>query len=253
MDNKLYKSLSYDFFYDKLYIYILCTLLYLFFIFEFKFQKNDSKILKNIISLWNLGLSIFSSIGFYHICVYSIYIIMNYGITGIIDHKDKVYDFREHLYYGIWTRVFIFSKLPELIDIILLKLTGKEPIFLQWFHHIITMWYAYYLGVVYEYSHIGLLLSLMNFGVHSVMYLYFAIFPYLNKSSCIIKFSYLITILQTTQMFVALFSYIYLYLYLNYPFDYFGFTMYSIYGILFSRLLYNKIKICSANNTKKIE
>ena len=104
------------------------------------------------------------------------------------------------------------------------------------------MYYSFYVGINYNYSHIGLLLALMNFFIHTFMYFYFFIHSYLPPNHIIKKYSYVLTFFQVCQMFIALYSYIYLYLFLDYPFDYFGFTMYSIYGFLFLKLFLQKVK-----------
>ena len=102
------------------------------------------------------------------------------------------------------------------------------------------MLYAYYLGIHDEFVSLGLLFAIMNYTVHVIMYFYFTIHPYLSKNSIIIKFSYIITLLQTLQMFIAIYAYLYRYFVMNKLLDIFGLTMYSIYGYLFSKLLLEK-------------
>lgn len=239
---KLFYNESYLFFINYQYIWILTSLFYLYIIFETDITINNKSLVNKLKKYWNILFSIFSAFGTYFIGSYTIYLIKNYGLISIIDHREKIYDYRENLIIGWWSRTFIISKVVELFDTILLKLSGKNPIFLQWYHHIVTMYYAYYLGINYDYSHIGLLLSLMNFFIHTLMYFYFFIHPYLSHDHIIKKYSYVLTFLQACQMFIALYSYLYLYLYLDYPFDYFGFSMYSIYGLLFLKLFLKKIK-----------
>jgi hypothetical protein len=67
------------------------------------------------------------------------------------------------------------------------------------------------------------------------------------------KYSFVITIFQALQMFIALFCYVFTHFKLGYDFDYFGFTMYSIYAILFCKLLNNKVSVKSKNNEIKEE
>ena len=37
---------------------------------------------------------------------------------------------------GLWVGLFIFSKIPELLDTVFLVLQKKRVIFLHWFHHV---------------------------------------------------------------------------------------------------------------------
>ena len=52
-------------------------------------------------------------------------------------------------------------------------LRGNTPSFLHWFHHVTVLLYCWHAGV----KHVGpgLWFAAMNFGVHSVMYTYFAV------------------------------------------------------------------------------
>lgn len=242
MISELFYNRSYLMFLKYHYIWILSSLFYLFIIFEFDIKLDNKLLVNRIKKCWNLSFSIFSAIGTFFTGSYTIYLVTNYGLSSIIDHKDKIYDYREDLITAWWCRAFIISKVAELFDTILLKLSGKNPIFLQWYHHIVTMYYAFYLGINYEYSHIGLLLALMNFFVHTFMYFYFFIHSYLSCDHVIKKYSYVLTFFQACQMFIALYSYFYLYLFLDYPFDYFGTSMFLIYGFLFLKLFLKKIK-----------
>ena len=239
---EIFYNRSYLFFLKYQYIWILSSLFYLYIIFETDITIKNKLLLNNLKKYWNIFFSIFSAIGTYFIGSYTIHLIKNHGILSIIDHTDKIYDYRQDLIIGWWCRTFIISKVAELFDTLLLKLSGKKPIFIQWYHHLVTMYYAYYLGVNYDYSHIGLLLALMNFFIHTFMYFYFFIHPYLSHDHVIKKYSYILTFFQACQMFIALFSYLYLYLFLGYKFDYFGFSMFSIYGFLFLKLFLKKIK-----------
>jgi len=48
---------------------------------------------------------------------------------------------------GMWVGLFIFSKIPELLDTVFLVLQKKRVIFLGWFHHTTVLmycWHAYH-------------------------------------------------------------------------------------------------------------
>ena len=74
---------------------------------------------------------------------------------------------------GLWTYLFVLSKVLELFDTAFIVLRKQKPIFLHVYHHISVMWMCFY-------SYIGLssscrLFMVMNFTVHSVMYTYYTL------------------------------------------------------------------------------
>lgn len=72
---------------------------------------------------------------------------------------------------GLWTGLFIYSKIPELLDTLFLVVQKKEVIFLHWFHHctvLLYCWHAFHHRIAP-----GLWFASMNYCVHSVMYAYY--------------------------------------------------------------------------------
>merc|ERR1712072_138491 len=45
---------------------------------------------------------------------------------------------------GLWLTLFIFSKIPELIDTAFLVIRKKPVIFLHWYHHFTVMLYCWH-------------------------------------------------------------------------------------------------------------
>ena len=98
---------------------------------------------------------------------------------------------------GLWTWLFMLSKLIELGDTIFIVLRKQKLIFLHWYHHITVMMYAWYF---YAHTHtIGGWYTWMNFLVHSFMYSYYTICAsgYWRPPKIV---SLLITLLQLLQM-----------------------------------------------------
>ncbi len=67
--------------------------------------------------------------------------------------------------------IFIYSKIPELLDTIFMVLRNKKVIFLHWFHHatvLLYCWHAFHTSIAS-----GIWFASMNYCVHSIMYMYF--------------------------------------------------------------------------------
>lgn len=100
---------------------------------------------------------------------------------------------------GFWVMLFIFSKIPELIDTVFIVLRKKPLIFLHWYHHVTVLLFCWS-----SYSTLagsGLYFVAMNYSVHALMYGYYCL-QALN--SCPKSFpTILITLSQIAQMFVG--------------------------------------------------
>jgi len=100
---------------------------------------------------------------------------------------------------GFWVMLFIFSKIPELVDTAFIVLRKKPLIFLHWYHHITVLlfcWNSYATA-----SGAGLYFVAMNYTVHALMYGYYCLQAF---GVCPRSFpAVLITIAQIAQMFVG--------------------------------------------------
>ena len=101
---------------------------------------------------------------------------------------------------GFWVTLFIYSKIPELIDTVFLVLQRKPVIFLHWFHHVTVLLYCWHAFVNWTAS--GLWFVAMNFSVHSIMYFYYFLsisgYKFLAK-----PIAPMITTIQLLQMIVG--------------------------------------------------
>lgn len=102
---------------------------------------------------------------------------------------------------GLWVMLFIFSKVPELIDTVFIVLRKKPLIFLHWYHHVTVLlfcWSAYSTR-----AGSGLYFVAMNYTVHALMYGYYALQA---LHLCPKSFpAYLITLSQIAQMLIGTF------------------------------------------------
>lgn len=100
---------------------------------------------------------------------------------------------------GLWVMLFIFSKIPELMDTVFIVLRKKPLIFLHWYHHITVLLFCWsaYASIAAS----GLYFVAMNFTVHAMMYGYYCLQA---LKVCPKSFpAHLITISQIAQMFVG--------------------------------------------------
>jgi hypothetical protein len=129
---------------------------------------------------------------------------MKYGIVNQAGYYFHLPGIQSLLY------LFYLSKYYEYMDTILLLANGKKPIFLQKFHHCgaVVVWH-----LAYVFSFDGLFFaSLINSGIHSVMYLYYLMSMFQNMRPMIRNLKIYITSIQVGQLvfgFVALPYYYY--------------------------------------------
>jgi elongation of very long chain fatty acids protein 6 len=178
---------------------VAAVVLYLLFChFGTAFMKNRKEFdLKGPLAAWNLFLSVFSAYGAFRTVPHMLYRVATQSFEETVC---------EHVYtsYGCGTvgfavLLFIWSKIPELIDTVFIVLRKKPLIFLHWYHHVTVLlfcWNAYVTA-----SGAGLYFVAMNYTVHAVMYFYY----YLMAIRAIPKWfpSWVITLMQITQMIVG--------------------------------------------------
>lgn len=105
--------------------------------------------------------------------------------------------------------LFYLSKYYEYMDTVLLLAKGKKPIFLQKFHHCgaVIVWH---LGYVFSMD--GLFFaSLINSGVHTIMYFYYLMSLYSNIRNVIKGYKFYITTAQVGQLAFGFFALPYFY------------------------------------------
>jgi len=72
---------------------------------------------------------------------------------------------------GYWVMLFIFSKIPELVDTVFIVLRKKPLIFLHWYHHVTVLLFCWSSYATMAAS--GLYFVAMNYTAHSLMYGYY--------------------------------------------------------------------------------
>jgi elongation of very long chain fatty acids protein 6 len=100
---------------------------------------------------------------------------------------------------GFWVMLFIFSKVPELVDTVFIVLRKKPLIFLHWYHHVTVLLFCWNAYATIAGS--GLYFVAMNYTVHALMYGYYCLQA---LHMCPKSFpAILITLSQIAQMFVG--------------------------------------------------
>jgi elongation of very long chain fatty acids protein 6 len=187
---------------------------------------------------WNAGLSLFSWCGV-AACVPVL-------LGSLAEHGLYFTTCAPAAWYGggingLFVMLFVYSKLPELVDTVLLALGGKPVIALQWWHHttvLLYSWHSYSTRIA-----TGAWFACMNYSVHSIMYGYFAVTATKHRR-LVVPYAMYITLLQLLQMLVGIFVTVKAVLYqaageechVNRTNSVLGLLMYASYFVLFFKL-----------------
>jgi len=153
--------------------------------------------LKLPLAAWNAFLCVFSFIGMCKTMPYLLATVMtNSYESTVCSHPSNTWGVGPT---GFWVMLFIYSKIPELIDTVFIVFRKKPLIFLHWYHHVTVLlfcWSAYS-----TMAGSGLYFVAMNYSVHALMYGYYCLQA---LGVCPKSFpAVLITMSQIMQMFVG--------------------------------------------------
>ena len=190
--------------------------------------------LRGPLRAWNLGLALFSAVGFLRTAPHLIWRAATFGFeASVCEPAEPSFG---HGASGLWLLLFVLSKFPELVDTAFIVLKRGDLIFLHWYHHITVLlfcWHSYAthssMGMYFcVRSLCGLagaacagpsrirpvrrkptlpppppsppLPQVMNYGVHALMYFYY----YLRASGYKPSWDWIVTALQISQMFAGM-------------------------------------------------
>ena len=149
---------------------------------------------------WNIFLSVFSMVGLSACLPVMARSLLSNGLNFTTCAPAAWYGLG---WNGLWVALFIYSKFFELIDTVLLLLAGRPVILLHWWHHLTVLlycWHSYSTRIA-----TGMWFATMNYGVHSVMYAYFAATQHSKAARLAVKpFAIYITLIQLVQMVVGI-------------------------------------------------
>ncbi len=185
---------------DNTDIPIYTVAIYVFIVFVLPGYLKSGQKMKKRFTFWNLILSIFSWIGASRVVptLYKNLTEKGFQYTVCEDPQNWYLDGAS----GLWVMLFIYSKIPELLDTLFLVLQKPERpvIFLHWFHHLTVLlycWHAYHHKIAP-----GIWFAAMNYCVHAVMYLYY-MFMVSGNGWVVKPFAQFITVIQIAQMIVG--------------------------------------------------
>lgn len=152
---------------------------------------------RSTLAIWNLGLSLFSWIGFVRVAPQLYHNLTSYSLrSNLCDDPAALYGSGST---GLWVQLFILSKFPELFDTLFIIIHKKPLIFLHWYHHVTVLLYCWHSYVTTSPS--GIFFVVMNYCVHAVMYGYY--FLMAIKKLPIWFNPIIVTFMQLSQMFIG--------------------------------------------------
>ncbi|KJH45754.1 GNS1/SUR4 family protein [Dictyocaulus viviparus] len=136
-------------------------------IFSIKYYMRDRKArnLQLPLSVWNGILAVFSACGFFYTFSTFLKVVRDKGISYTYTNISEVYTDEK---CGYWVLLWVLSKIPELVDTIFIVLRKRPLIFMHWYHHALTGYYAiinYHEGNAHMFWVVW-----MNYGIHAAMY-----------------------------------------------------------------------------------
>lgn len=179
-----------------LYPLVISGLIYLpvLYIGQLLMKNREPFNVRKALLIWNTCLGIFSIVGFTRIGPELIHSLMEHGYK----HSVCSNSYLNVRSVTFWMYMFMLSKIPELVDTIFLVLTKKKLIFLHVYHHasvLILCWLVWAEG-----SSLARWAATMNYGVHAIMYSYYALKALPNSFRIPRWISMSITSLQIVQM-----------------------------------------------------
>ncbi|KAI6183594.1 Elongation of very long chain fatty acids protein [Aphelenchoides bicaudatus] len=139
-------------------------------IFTIKFVMRDRKPfnLERPLILWNAFLATFSLLGFLYTFPFFLKTIREHGLARTYTHVNDVF---KNPLAGYWSFLWVCSKIPEFVDTYFIVLRKKPLMFMHWFHHCITGYYAF-INFYSDNAHLCYGVW-ANYGIHAMMYTYY--------------------------------------------------------------------------------
>ena len=163
-----------------------------------RYMENKERMnLRNPLIAWNACLSLFSLMGSLRTVPELIYQMNNKHFMETITTASSTSWGNGAT--GFWVQLFIFSKIPELIDTYFIVARKRHLMFLHWYHHVTVLLYCWHSYATEAPQ--ALYFVAMNYTVHSIMYGYYCLMALKMKPKWLPPV--IITIAQISQMVVG--------------------------------------------------
>lgn len=164
-------------------------------------EKRERFDLRYPLAYWNLFLAVFSAYGAVRCIPHFIWNVTTYDFDHTVCMHPTIGQAWGCGATGLAVQLFIYSKLPELIDTIFITLRKRPLIFLHWYHHFTVLLFCW-ISYATE-SGAGFYFVTMNYTVHAIMYFYY----FLMAIKYVPKWfpPQIITALQISQMVVGVY------------------------------------------------
>lgn len=154
--------------------------------------------LRSAFAWWNIFLSLFSLIGSTRTVPVLVHALRAHGFRYTCCQDPSTWYINGPV--ALWVGLFVFSKIPELLDTVFLVLLKKPVSFLQCYHHSTVLLFCWHAFV--QKAAPGLWFASMNYCVHAGMYFYFFLMAVGNRQ-LVRRVAFVITFLQLLQMVVG--------------------------------------------------
>ncbi|XP_023210229.1 elongation of very long chain fatty acids protein 6-like [Centruroides sculpturatus] len=159
-----------------------------------QFMKSRSAFdLRRVNIIWNGILALFSICFTIRVAPILMYEYRNFDFIFILCDKLFIQSIPR---FTFWALLFLFSKILELGDTLLIVLRKRRLMFLHWYHHVVTLVLVWFIS--YREVSIGIVAGVINGLVHSFMYLYFTVKAMNIRIPTFVAM--FITAIQTLQM-----------------------------------------------------
>ncbi|KAI6233185.1 Elongation of very long chain fatty acids protein [Aphelenchoides fujianensis] len=141
-------------------------------IFGIKLYLRDRKPfdLERPLIAWNAFLATFSLLGFLYTFPSFLKTIRDHGLSHTYTHINEVH---KNSLAGYWSFLWICSKIPEFVDTFFIVLRKKPLMFMHWYHHALTGYFAF---VNFYTENAYLVWAVwLNYLIHFWMYSYYCL------------------------------------------------------------------------------